>query len=72
MSDLFWKLAINRIEKRVIKARHNQFTQVRIAAIVFTTEDSHGFIEFKANKYQNVVPLSAMMEVLYTRIRSEL
>ena len=50
MSDLFWKLAINKIEKRVIKARHNHFTQVRNAAIVFTTEDSHGLIEFKANK----------------------
>ena len=34
MSDLFWKLAINKIEKRVIKARHNHFTQVRNAAIV--------------------------------------
>ena len=50
MSDLFWKLAINKIEKRVIKARHNHFTQVRNAAFVFTTEDSHGLREFKANK----------------------
>ena len=50
MSDLFLKLTINRIEKRVIKARHDHFTQVRIAAIVFTTKDSHGLIEFKANK----------------------
>ena len=38
------------MEKRVIKARYNHFTQVRIAAIVFTTEDSHGLTEFKANK----------------------
>ena len=40
------ELAINKIEKRVIKSRHNHFTQVRNAA----TEDSHGLIEFKANK----------------------
>ena len=43
------KLLINKIGKRVIKARHNHFTQVRTAAIVFTTKDSHGLIEFKAN-----------------------
>ena len=36
------------MEKRVIKARHNHFTQVRNAAIVFTTEESFvGLIEFK-------------------------
>ena len=38
------------MEKRVIKARHNHFTQVRNAAIVFTTEESFGLIEFRANK----------------------
>ena len=39
------------MEKRVIKARHNHFTQVRNAAIVFTTEERFGLIEFKANKF---------------------
>ena len=43
-------IAINKMEKRVIKAGHNHFTQVRNAAIVFTTEESFGLIEFKANK----------------------
>ena len=39
------------MEKRVIKARHNHFSQVRNAAIVFTTEESlFGLIEFKTNK----------------------
>ena len=38
------------MEKRVIKARHNHFTQVRNAAIVFTTKENFGLIEFKANK----------------------
>ena len=55
MSDLFWKLAMNKIEKRVNKARHNHFTQVRNAAIVSTTEDSHGLIEFKANNYNKLI-----------------
>ena len=36
---------MNKIEKRVIKARHNHFTQVRNAAIVFTTEESFGLIQ---------------------------
>ena len=39
------------MEKRVIKARHNHFTQVRNAAIVFKTRESFGLIEFKANKF---------------------
>ena len=38
------------MENRVIKARHNHFTQVRNAAIVFTTEESFDLIEFKVNK----------------------
>ena len=38
------------MQKCIIKARHNHFTQVRNAAIVFTTEESFGLIEFKANK----------------------
>ena len=38
------------MEKRVIKACHNHFTQVRNTAIVFTTEENFGLIEFKANK----------------------
>ena len=46
----FLNIAINKIEKRVIKARHNHFTQVRNAAIVFTTDESFGLIEFRANK----------------------
>ena len=33
-----------------MKVRHDHFTQVRNAAIVFTTEESFGLIEFKANK----------------------
>ena len=37
---------LNKIEKRIIKARHNHFTQVRNAATVFTTEESFGLIEF--------------------------
>ena len=37
---------MNKIEKRVMKARHNHFTQVRNAATVFTTEESFGLIEF--------------------------
>ena len=55
------------MEKRVIKVRHNHFTQVRNAAIVFTTEESFGLIEFKANKLiSNAVPLSG---IPCTRIR---
>ena len=38
------------MQKCIIKARHNHITQVRNAAIVFTTEESFGLIEFKANK----------------------
>ena len=38
------------MENRVIKARHNHFTRVRNAAIVFTTEESFDLIEFKVNK----------------------
>ena len=48
-------IAINKIEKCVKKARKLHFTQVRNAAIVFTTEDSHGLIKFKANSYNKLI-----------------
>ena len=60
------------MEKRVIKARHNHFTQVRNAAIVFTTRESFGLIEFKANKLISKCIKCIIMEIPYTRIRTEL
>ena len=49
------RFILNISHKQNGKARHNHFTQVRNAAIVFTTEDSHGLIEFKANSYNKLI-----------------